>query len=639
MSWWRPDFPGQDAGIINDDWVIRKIKQLIDEMSSLKGNMDDLEKKFEELKNYVDNLPLDDLVKEQLRELINDGTISNILERLLFKGQSIEQGFSKPFAQCGRGYGDDGDTSKEGTQGFTIRGNMAAYMFTQSSDYTYIRILVYNLTSGVQLYNVQVPFDSHPNDIFWEDDVTVGVICSTGGHANNIAHINLAQSSITYETLPFVINGGNLAYSDTYKYIIYDLNYTFYGVKSDGTYDKFTNMFDAPSVALLTQGSSYHNGTLYMGASAWIQAGIQLVFALIFEIDETAKTVNLMHTYLFPNQSEIEGIDLFNGHVYGCFRTTGFAMTYELIIGPTVDTYYTTYQSKCMALLRIQANQHIYVNSIYNFFCDGSESKPFAMVNLTTDFIYPTVNQIIMHVNGDHKYETIQINSSIIRFYVYLENNCVIKNIIALRGFNVVIEADSTATVTGSADIEYVMKCNLRKLIFSGSSNNIVIAKSDVTLTDCDITGGQTKVITATDSRVFIDGAFTKSANNVFMGARTEYTLPPEITSNFPTMLANTPAGYNHLNPGVVPIVRDLSAPINEVLLTGRYYFDSSCSLTDAPSNCNKACALEVWNYNSGNYVYQRLLKLDIKGHELAYGRVVTTDGVASAWVMEFSNV
>lgn len=28
MSWWRHDFPGQDAGIINDDWVIKKIKDI-----------------------------------------------------------------------------------------------------------------------------------------------------------------------------------------------------------------------------------------------------------------------------------------------------------------------------------------------------------------------------------------------------------------------------------------------------------------------------------------------------------------------------------------------------------------------------------------------------------------------------------
>lgn len=30
MSWWRPDFPGQDAGILNDDWVLGKILDLED---------------------------------------------------------------------------------------------------------------------------------------------------------------------------------------------------------------------------------------------------------------------------------------------------------------------------------------------------------------------------------------------------------------------------------------------------------------------------------------------------------------------------------------------------------------------------------------------------------------------------------
>lgn len=30
MSWLRPDFPGQDSGILNDDWVIQRTKDFLD---------------------------------------------------------------------------------------------------------------------------------------------------------------------------------------------------------------------------------------------------------------------------------------------------------------------------------------------------------------------------------------------------------------------------------------------------------------------------------------------------------------------------------------------------------------------------------------------------------------------------------
>ena len=34
MSYLRADFPGQDAGIINDDWIILKTKELLDKMAN-----------------------------------------------------------------------------------------------------------------------------------------------------------------------------------------------------------------------------------------------------------------------------------------------------------------------------------------------------------------------------------------------------------------------------------------------------------------------------------------------------------------------------------------------------------------------------------------------------------------------------
>ena len=46
MSWWRPDFPGQDAGIINDDWVIMQIQNLIKEWN-------DTETQWKELQEYI----------------------------------------------------------------------------------------------------------------------------------------------------------------------------------------------------------------------------------------------------------------------------------------------------------------------------------------------------------------------------------------------------------------------------------------------------------------------------------------------------------------------------------------------------------------------------------------------------------
>lgn len=76
MSFLRPDFPGQDAGIINDDWIIQKMYELINEWKTVET---DFKKLQDYVTNYFNNLDITEEVSKKIDSMIKDGTFANII--------------------------------------------------------------------------------------------------------------------------------------------------------------------------------------------------------------------------------------------------------------------------------------------------------------------------------------------------------------------------------------------------------------------------------------------------------------------------------------------------------------------------------------------------------------------------------
>lgn len=86
------EYPYTDPYRYNDDWLLRKMKDLIDEWAAMQKQFADLQTAFNDLKNYVmnyfANLNVQQEVENVLNQWLNDGTIGMLFTKyaLKFKG-------------------------------------------------------------------------------------------------------------------------------------------------------------------------------------------------------------------------------------------------------------------------------------------------------------------------------------------------------------------------------------------------------------------------------------------------------------------------------------------------------------------------------------------------------------------------
>ena len=81
------EYPYSNYHEFNLDWIVREIKNLIDEWKVVKPGVSTLQKEFAELKayveNYFNNLDLSDEVSNKIDQMVADGTFAEIIQNLL----------------------------------------------------------------------------------------------------------------------------------------------------------------------------------------------------------------------------------------------------------------------------------------------------------------------------------------------------------------------------------------------------------------------------------------------------------------------------------------------------------------------------------------------------------------------------
>lgn len=81
------EYPYTDPYRYNDDWLLRKMRDLIEEWAAMKKQFDDLNKAFNDLKNYVmnyfENLDVQQEVENVLNKWLADGTIQTLIDNYI----------------------------------------------------------------------------------------------------------------------------------------------------------------------------------------------------------------------------------------------------------------------------------------------------------------------------------------------------------------------------------------------------------------------------------------------------------------------------------------------------------------------------------------------------------------------------
>lgn len=97
------EYPGVNMNDYNNDWILNKIRELILEWNSVKGEFDSLKEEVEALKKWFDTLDISDELRAVINELIDSGRLDILLNSF------IPYVTPEMFGAAGDGVSDDTD--------------------------------------------------------------------------------------------------------------------------------------------------------------------------------------------------------------------------------------------------------------------------------------------------------------------------------------------------------------------------------------------------------------------------------------------------------------------------------------------------------------------------------------------------
>ncbi len=94
------NFPYSNFHDMNLDWVINKMNSLINEWAQMQSDFSDLNKSFNDLKNYVssyfENLNIQDEVNKKLDEMYNEGLLAVLVSNKAFTPMFVGDSYNSP---------------------------------------------------------------------------------------------------------------------------------------------------------------------------------------------------------------------------------------------------------------------------------------------------------------------------------------------------------------------------------------------------------------------------------------------------------------------------------------------------------------------------------------------------------------
>lgn len=138
------EYPYVDPEKYNDDWLLNKMKELIEAWKKLDKKFDDLMAAFNDLKqyvtNYFDNLDLQEEVDKKLEEMLADGTLQNVINIAVDKRieQIINDGTLERLLTVPKNvkvYGAKGDGIADDTAAFVSACEGGGWVYVPSGVY------------------------------------------------------------------------------------------------------------------------------------------------------------------------------------------------------------------------------------------------------------------------------------------------------------------------------------------------------------------------------------------------------------------------------------------------------------------------------------------------------------------------
>jgi hypothetical protein len=589
------DVIGTDGKMKN---VLVRDSEAQSNINSLKSSFDDFKK---EIKNYTKNLT-----------------------PILYE----------PYCHCGEGFNENGEIT-HGVQASTIYNGILYLIFIPRNEGTTCYLYKYNMSNNTATKS-SFTCDSHINDCAYDGKGNLLLVFSSGNHQNKIGILNTSTSVLTYSRSNLSTVVSSICKKDNY-YILSSPSFNYY--KWDGNTNAIilstiTINKGAASEYLFTQGMYSDDNFIYHSCCSWVDnANLSIIIRL--EYNSQTNEMEYVNKYYIPSMFEIEGIFSYNSEYYCVMRTSNKALIYKIYLYNNFSRGLSLYNTWDISHYRSATNNYIYIGAFKEYgLCDGTEANPFPMYNLITDLLYSHFYQTIIVCKGNHRHETISLGNKKSRVYIEIEGGTQWKAMNIWYCDDVVVTSsnDTDFALYEQSLIQNCITVDIRHAHLYNNGNFNVNEIQRMVFRNLDAEPDIKEVITANYSNIQIYGILgvNLNAGSTYLNLTGGCTLLAERNTSHAENIrkCNCNTDNNVIKrPWVIASYR---GTIKELRLSGIYYFEGSCAITDGPSGYTASFSLELKYFNAG-YLMQIARKA---GNPKGFIRIISIydDSIVTDW-------
>ena len=400
--------------------LLQKFIQLNDNFSLLNDN-------FEELKKFIEGLDFNDMVKQQLIEMLESGALDSFFKT----PQWLDVADWNIFAQ--HIYGDS--TGQMSQQGMAIgKWDCGGHMILGAHDnlsQTGTVLSLYNLQTGeLEERKTGLPIN-HVNCICWNPHTELFYIAPDGGRTENLNRIVVVNKELQIvDNIVLLVNSG----SETVTYtninsITYIEGLRQYYIRVDGyillkTDEDFNVLSVHPEpmpegIPNLVRQTIKSDGS-YIYVSTW-GGGTSSENDRFSRLDVYTLELKYLHTSYIDTYREIEDIDFYDGEMYIAFLLDKSGVVAKGTVQNDNKSYGHRITNATIYPMPTSVDRltMFFNNSYTNFFCDGTNERPYNRVLLYTMLISQRFTALRLCLIGDFPQFNVNIKDSDANVEIY----------------------------------------------------------------------------------------------------------------------------------------------------------------------------------------------------------------------------
>lgn len=467
-------YPYTDFHELNLDWIITKIKEVVEENKQVLKELEDVREIENYVKNYLENLDLYPLISDKIDSLINDGSFADIVQKAVQENHNVNLSMFLNIPHNSKKLTEPDAQKAYWAQGSCVcsRGTFVGY---STDNQGFCTIERYNNNTKEIDLSRDLTEITHPNGMCYVEETDSLYVMDS---EHQILMILSGSDLTTKSTNPIPL-------TRQYRSIMYDEQtktfYMFNGLdlyKWNPETTVTTKVYSLPETWRNTKDGTTH-GIIQSGC---IHNGI--LYEVSNSPDEIVKfelaTGTLIYEYplaeyynIYP-VNEIESLSWYNNKLYICslsgtssrdqWKTTYIFET-DLRFNNGIDKFNKT--------SNVYGPYQFYVDATYRKFnSDGSANRPFQTISQAIQAITSPV------ADASHSYQ------------VRLMSDC--EEYIYMRGATLRLIGDTESRSILGAQFEFCSELEIENITFTGayqytalSQRELVLQNSKCNLINC----------------------------------------------------------------------------------------------------------------------------------------------------------